>query len=101
MVGCGNLMRGSDVPGDLPESKHLYPDPEEWINPGDSLVAAPGGALVAGPLRQESGILYGEIDLAQAAMAKRALDVAGHYARPDIFTLEVNSRSQSPVQFSE
>jgi nitrilase len=32
-------------------------------------------------------------------IARRALDVAGHYARPDIFTLHVNTRQQSPVKF--
>jgi hypothetical protein len=28
------------------------------------------------------------------------LDVAGHYGRPDIFTLEVNREARAPVDFS-
>ena len=101
VVGCGNLLRGSDLPDDFPEKSRLYPDPDEWVNPGDSVVVAPGGKIVAGPMRKEAGVLYCDIDLAKVAVARRALDVTGHYARPDIFKLHVNTRAQSPVQFDE
>ena len=101
VIGCGNLMQGSDIPDDFPERQKLYPDAEEWVNPGDSVVIAPGGKIVAGPLRREDGILFCDIDLSKAGIAKRALDVSGHYARPDIFTLHVNTRAQSPVVFED
>ncbi len=101
VVGCGNLMQGSDFPDDLPGKKQLYPDEEEWVNQGDSLVIAPGGAIVAGPLRKESGILYWDIDLGKIDSARRVLDVAGHYSRPDIFKLHVNRQSQSSVEFED
>ena len=101
VLGCGNLLRGSDIPADLPEKDTLYPDAEEWINPGDSVVIAPGGEIVAGPLNRQAGILYHDIDLERAAIAKRAFDVAGHYARPDIFQLHVNTQVQSPVVFKK
>ncbi|MGV6815898.1 MAG: carbon-nitrogen hydrolase family protein [Thiotrichales bacterium] len=97
VLGCGNLMRASDIPEDLPGREVLYPDLEEWINPGDSVVIAPGGEVLAGPLHAEDGMLVCDIDLSRAATAKRALDVTGHYARPDIFQLRVNSAAQSPV----
>lgn len=101
VVGCGNLMQGADVPADFPDKSRLYPDAEEWVNPGDSLVIAPGGEIVAGPLHKESGILYCEIDCEKVGIARRALDVVGHYSRPDIFQLHVNSQPQSPVEFSD
>ena len=99
VVGCGNLMKGSDIPEDFPGKADLYPDEGEWINPGDSVVIAPGGEIVAGPMRREAGILYCELDREKVGIAKRALDVAGHYSRPDIFRLHVNTKPQSPVQF--
>ena len=99
VVGCGNLMKGSDIPEDFPDKEKLYPDADEWVNPGDSIVIAPGGEIVAGPMREESGILYCEVDQEKAHIAKRALDVTGHYARPDIFQLHVNTKVQSPVIF--
>lgn len=99
VVGCGNLMHTSDLPEDFPDKDTLYPDTEEWINPGDSVVIAPDGEITAGPLHQESGILYCEIDLEKVRIAKRALDVTGHYSRPDIFQLHVNCQPQAPVKF--
>jgi nitrilase len=101
VVGCGNLMRGSDIPDDFPEKDSLYPDADEWVNPGDSVVIAPGGEIVAGPMHEESGILYCEIDLEKVSIARRTLDITGHYSRPDIFQLHVNTQPQSPVVFEE
>ncbi len=44
---------------------------------GDSLVVAPEGETVAGPLRNEQGILYADVDNRRTAIAKRALDIVG------------------------
>lgn len=101
VIGCGNLMQGHDIPDDFPDKAGLYPDVEEWINPGDSVVIAPGGQIVAGPLTKQDGVLFYQIDPAKAGIAKRALDVTGHYSRPDIFQLQVNTREQSPVVFND
>ncbi len=53
---------------------------------GSSLAAAPDGALLAGPL-VGAGMLNVQLDLDEIARGKFDLDVAGHYARPDIFRL--------------
>jgi nitrilase len=100
VIGCGNLLRGSDFPDDFPEKDTLYPDADEWVNPGDSVVIAPGGQIMAGPMREEPGILFSDIDPKKVGIARRALDVAGHYSRPDIFQLNVNTRPQSSVVFN-
>jgi nitrilase len=99
VIGSGVALTYNDIPADFPEKQSLYPSTEEWINSGDSVVVAPGGDIVAGPMRKEKGILYGEIDSASVVASKRALDVAGHYSRPDIFTLSVNTQPQSPIKF--
>lgn len=99
VIGCGNLMQASDLPEDFPEKSSLYPDDDEWVNPGDSIIIAPDGEIAAGPMRKTSGILYYDIDRSKVGPARRALDVAGHYSRPDIFQLLVNRKPQSPVEF--
>lgn len=99
VIGSGNLLRGSDMLTDAVDLSELYPDPEEWVNPGDSVVIAPGGELIAGPLRNEQGLLLADIDLERVGTARRTLDVAGHYARPDVFQLQVDRQPQSPVAF--
>jgi len=99
VIGAGVALRNRDLPEDFPGRNGLYPPDEDWINPGDSVVIAPGGELVAGPLHEEQAILYADVDAARAAGARRTFDVAGHYARPDIFTLQVDRRKQSPIEF--
>lgn len=101
VIGCGNLQQGSNIPDDFPEKANLYPDPDEWVNAGDSIVIAPGGEIITGPLRREEGILFAEIDLEKVATAKRALDICGHYSRPDIFDLHINTQTQSIADFSK
>jgi len=54
---------------------------------------------VAGPLRREAGVLYAEIDVARVAPSRRTLDVTGHYARPDIFELQVCRAPATPARF--
>ncbi len=99
VIGSGSAIKASDIPDNFPGKDTLYPDPDEWVNIGDSVVVAPGGEIVAGPMRKEQGILYADIDVKKAGIAHRTLDVAGHYARPDIFKLHVNTEPQSPVKF--
>jgi nitrilase len=99
VVGSGNALKGGDIPEDFPDKSSLYPDPDEWVNPGDSVVIAPGGEIVAGPLRNEQAILYCQVDPQRVGLARRTLDVVGHYSRPDLFQLHVNTQAQSPVKF--
>ncbi len=95
---CGCAIKLSDIPENLPDRDRLYSLEEDWINPGDSVVVAPGGKIVAGPLNKQKGILYFDIDTQKAATAKRTLDVAGHYSRPDIFTLQINAKPQTSIK---
>jgi nitrilase len=97
VLGNGTAMRGRDVPADFPDRDRLFPDQDDWFNPGDSVVVGPNGRIVAGPLRDEHGILYADCDPAAAAAGRRTLDVAGHYGRPDVFRLEVRTDPRPPV----
>ena len=99
VICSGVALTNNDIPSDFPDREILYPANEEWINPGDSAVIAPGGEIIAGPMRQEKGILFAEVDSQRVGIAKRDLDITGHYSRPDIFTLNVDSRPQSPIKF--
>lgn len=100
VLSCGVAIEREDLPEDFPNLDQLYPADEQWINPGDSLVVSPTGEIVAGPLSKQKGYLIVDIDVDKAAESKRALDVAGHYSRPDVFTLQVNKNRQSPTRFN-
>lgn len=99
VLGSGTALRAADVPADFPARAALFPDADEWVNDGDSVVIDPAGKVVAGPLRREVGVLYAEVDVARVAPARRTLDVTGHYARNDVFDLQVRRAPATPVRF--
>lgn len=100
VIGTATAIQGKDLPDDFPERDRLY-TPEEWINVGNAVVIAPSGEVTAGPLNREKGILYAEVEIETALRARRSLDVAGHYGRPDIFSLRVNRAPQVPAVFDD
>ncbi len=100
VIGTATALQGSDVPSDFPDRDKLYTE-DEWINDGDAVVIKPMGAIAAGPLNRQKGILYAEIDTETARRARRSLDVSGHYSRPDIFSFAVDRRALPPVVFSD
>ncbi len=65
--------------------------------PGGSGVIGPDGNWIAGPAGNEETIVYGDIDLDAIASAFQALDVVGHYNRPDVFQLTVDVRPRSAL----
>jgi nitrilase len=99
VIGSGCSIQARDIPAWFPERDRLYPDPDEWLNPGDSIIVAPGGEVVAGPLHAEHGILYADCDPAAADASHYTLDAAGHYNRPDIFSLTVRRAEVTQIEF--
>ena len=91
VIGCCMPLHIKDIP-DRFEFKRLYPKGTQWINSGESCIVAPNGKIIAGPVKEKEEILYAEVDLKQILASKRMLDVAGHYARPDVFDFKVNQR---------
>ncbi len=101
VIGCATAIETSDIPKDIPYYEELFPNKDEWINPGDAVVYKPFGGIAAGPMHQEKGLLYADIDVSEARAARRKFDASGHYARPDVFSLNVNRTKQPPVSFTD
>jgi nitrilase len=89
VISVCQAVRMDDIP-DRYEFKQLYSTDQEWINSGNSCIINPRGEIIAGPSKNKQEVLYAEIDLSLIAKAKRSFDVAGHYARPDVFKYEIN-----------
>lgn len=74
-------------------------DPERPLIQGNSVIVGPLGDVLAGPLRNETGLLTARIDLDELVRARYDFDVVGHYARPDVFSLSVDERAKRTVEF--
>ncbi len=96
VISCGIALRKADIPDHHAFKQQFYGDVGEWVNVGDSAIVNPHGEFIAGPLHCDKGILYAEIDPAVMRGPKWMLDVAGHYARPDVFQLTIN-RAPNPM----
>ncbi|GAB4182316.1 MAG: carbon-nitrogen hydrolase family protein [Wenzhouxiangellaceae bacterium] len=72
-------------------------DPETVLIRGGSCIISPLGEMLAGPVYDQQALLVADIDRQQIVQGQYDLDVCGHYARPDIFTLHVNQAVQQPV----
>jgi nitrilase len=58
------------------------------------------GDVLAGPLRGGPGLLTAEIDTDDLIRARYDFDVVGHYARPDVFELNVDEKAKPGVRFT-
>jgi nitrilase len=92
LSACQFLRRG-DCPADYP----LPADDATVLIRGGSLIAAPSGDILVGPLYDRSDVLVADLDLSDIIRGKFDLDVRGHYARPDIFRLDVDERPRVGV----
>ena len=78
------FQRASSYPDDVPLA-----DGPELLGRGGSAIVGPDGEYLAGPLWDEEGILYAELDPQRLYEERQRFDAAGHYHRPDVFRLRV------------
>jgi len=97
VVGCSIAMHKDHIPDDC-GFKSYYANVEGWFKKGDTAIVDPDGKFLAGPVREKEEIVYAELDRLAMLGPKWKLDVAGHYARPDVFRLIVNKSARPMVE---
>ncbi|MCO6360863.1 carbon-nitrogen hydrolase family protein [Roseivirga pacifica] len=91
VFGCNQFVTKDMYPNDLPSIADLQNQPDVMSN-GGSVIIDPLGNVLAGPLWGTEGILTAEINLDLITQSKLDFDPIGHYARPDIFELNVKNQ---------
>ncbi|HEY6836373.1 MAG TPA: carbon-nitrogen hydrolase family protein [Gaiellaceae bacterium] len=84
LLSCCVYQRASSYPDDV-----QLAGGDELVGRGGSAIFGPDGAYLAGPLWDEEGILYAELDPQRLYEERQRFDPAGHYHRPDVFKLKV------------
>jgi nitrilase len=90
VVAPSHFQRASAYPDDFP-LRELIAD-TDVIGRGGSAILAPDGSYLAGPLYDEEGVLYAELDPARLWEERQRFDPSGHYHRPDVLQLSVTPR---------
>ncbi len=91
VVAPGHFQRAASYPADFSLRDEL--DGVDVLGRGGSAILGPDGAYLAGPLYDEEGILYADLDPERLREERQRFDPVGHYHRPDVFRLKVRSRS--------
>jgi nitrilase len=88
VVAPCHFQRATSYPDDFPLRALL--DGRDVLGRGGSAILGPDGSYLAGPLYDEEGILYAELDPDRLREARQRFDPAGHYHRPDVLKLTVS-----------
>jgi nitrilase len=89
VISPSHFQRASSYPDDFPLRDEL--EGLDVISRGGSAILAPDGSYLAGPLYDEEGVLYAELDPALLRAERQRFDPAGHYHRPDVLRLKVKA----------
>ena len=105
VVGVNPVQHVDMLPEDFPQRDQLYPAEflaknGPWVEPGNSVIVGPNGRVIAGPTREQEEILVADLSLTEVAANRRFMDPVGHYNRPDIFRLVVDTRKRTPVELA-
>jgi nitrilase len=97
VLSCNQFARRKDYPLDY--HTEFGNDPQAVLCRGGSCIVGPLGELLAGPAYDAETILAADLDLGDLARSRLDFDPVGHYARPDVFQLQVNEASLTSVAF--
>ena len=95
VLSCCQYLTRAECPEDYAAIQGN--DPSTVLMRGGSCIVGPSGQILAGPQFEGPCILTADLDLDEIPRGKYDLDVVGHYARPDVFRLYVNTESMPPV----
>ena len=106
VITKADVMAGfHSLAANAPEAEALLAsmpgDHDTQIHTGGSAIIAADGSYIADPVYGRTGLVMAEVDLAKQLEECQALDTDGHYSRPDVFELKVNTRAMPGVTFGE
>ncbi len=87
--------------GDTEVFKLLESMRKDELQRGGSAVISPDISYIVEPVFDKKETIYGELNLDLVKQGRLLLDTDGHYSRPDVFELRVNTRQNKNVIFEK
>jgi nitrilase len=84
-----HFQRASSYPDDFP-LRELF-EGVELLGRGGSAILGPDGSYLAGPLYDEEGVLYADLDADRLYEERQRFDPVGHYHRPELLRFELRA----------
>ena len=99
VISVSSLMRRSDFPEDTPHLRRILENAPEVLANGGSCIAGPDGEWIREPVTDEEGLIIETIDFKRVLEERQNFDPVGHYSRPDVTKLILNTERQSTIDF--
>lgn len=100
VLSVGGVLKEKDIPDSFPLKEAILAQRDRFLSGGTFLVG-PDGEAIAGPIRNEETIVYGELDLARVKEERQNFDPTGHYSRSDVFSLTVSRKRLEALSFEK
>ena len=100
VLSASGLMRKEDINEDIPHHALIRQNASELLGNGGSCIAAPDGSWIIEPIVGKEAVITATIDLNEVRKERQNFDPSGHYSRPDVFELNVNTKRQKLVHFN-
>ena len=94
-------MRREWVPSAIPQAELIIENSPEVMADGGTCIAGPDGEWLVEPLAEKEELIVATLDHRHVREERQNLDLAGHYARPDVTKLIVNRERQNVLAFDE
>ena len=100
VLSVSGLMRKTDILDNVPHHDLMRQNAPDFLSNGGSCLAAPDGTWLIEPIAEKEAVVTATIDLNEVRKERQNFDPSGHYARPDVFSLNVNTQRQKLVYFN-
>ena len=100
VLSVSGLMRKTDILDNVPHHNLMRQNAPNFLSNGGSCLAAPDGTWLIEPIAEKEAVVTATIDLNEVRKERQNFDPSGHYARPDVFSLNVNTQRQKLVYFN-
>ena len=101
VISVSSLMKRSDFPQDTPHLSTILEKAPETLANGGSCIAGPDGEWIIEPVLHEEKLIIETLDFKRVLEERQNFDPVGHYSRPDVTKLILNTERQSTLGFEE
>jgi len=97
VISVSSLMTVDDFPKDTPHLETILNKAPKVLANGGSCIAGPDGEWIIEPVLNTEGNIYQTLDFNRVLEERQNFDPVGHYSRPDVTKLSVNTERQSTI----
>lgn len=97
--GLSSIIKNETDKAALELIQSIPVNDDDFVLKGGSAIINPDTSYLIEPLKEENGILYAKLEFNSLSEGNLFLDTNGHYSRPDVFQLSVDTRPKNNVTF--